>query len=185
MSRVLFGASCWGVKHHTKWINYKQNMKTIFKPTAKEKFSAASVSTCPLVSLTGWNHSSLADALPDPIRWHAMGLAVLLGLGQRVRGRAGVVVLNQVAVVRHKIALQLVVVLHGGGQEELHTSEDVQQRLWRKPVWQCEYREPSRSPDGTQSTRPIVKLVPRIITTEDWTIFLDLKWPYNWFHIMK
>lgn len=93
-----------------------------------------SVSTCPLVSLTGWNDSPLADTLPDPVGRHPPGLAVLLGLGQRVRGRACVVIRNQVAVVRHKVAPQLVVVLHGGGQEELDPGEDVQQRLRRKPV---------------------------------------------------
>lgn len=84
--------------------------------------------------LTGWNDSPLADALPDPVRRHPPGLAVLLGLGQRVRGRASIVVRNQVTVVRHKVAPQLVVVLHGGGQEELDPGEDVQQRLRKKPV---------------------------------------------------
>lgn len=102
-----------------------------------------------LVSLTGGHHSPLADTLPDPVGRHPPGLAALLGLGQRVCGRGGVVVLHQVAVVRHKVAPQLVEVLNGGGQEELHPAEDVQQRLEGQtaedtPPQQCEWLRSSK-----------------------------------------
>lgn len=82
-----------------------------------------------LLLLTGRNDAPLADTFPDPAGRDSPGLAVLLGLGQRVRGAGGLVVLDQVAVVRHEVAPQFVRVLHGHGQEELHAAEDVHQRL--------------------------------------------------------
>lgn len=80
-------------------------------------------------SSAGRDDSPLADTFPDPAGRHSPGLAVRFGLRQRVRGRGGVVVRHQVSVVRHEVAPQLVKVLHGGRQEELHPAEDVQQRL--------------------------------------------------------
>lgn len=85
-----------------------------------------------LFSLTGRHHPPLADTFPDPAGRHSPGPAVLFGLRQRVRGRGGVVVRHQVSVVRHKVAPQLVKVLHRGRQEELHSAEDVQQRLQKE-----------------------------------------------------
>lgn len=46
-----------------------------------------------------------------------------------MRGGGGVVVWHQVAVVRHKVALQFVKVLNRQRQEELDPAEDVQQHL--------------------------------------------------------
>lgn len=137
--RVVDGP-CWWIKQDTKWINTNSvREKCVCKPPPPKKnnwvhvvvdvSSRLVLTLLSLMSLTGGHHSPLADTLPDPVGRHPPGLAALLGLGQRVCGRGGVVVLHQVAVVRHKVAPQLVEVLNGGGQEELHPAEDVQQHL--------------------------------------------------------
>lgn len=79
--------------------------------------------------LTGGYETPLADALPDPAGRDSPGVAVLVGFAQRVCGRGGVVVGDEIAVVRHEVSPQFVEVLHGAGQEELHPAEDVQQSL--------------------------------------------------------
>lgn len=79
--------------------------------------------------LAGRHDPPLADTFPDPVGRHSLRLAVVFGLGQRVRCRGDFIVLHHVAVVRHEVPPQLVEILHGDGQEELHPAEDVQQRL--------------------------------------------------------
>lgn len=81
------------------------------------------------VCSAGRNQAPLADAFPDPAGRHLPSPAVPPGLGHGVRGPRGVVLRHQLAVVRHEVAPQLVHVLDGQRQEELHAAEDVQQRL--------------------------------------------------------
>lgn len=81
-------------------------------------------------TLSAWGqHAPLPDAFPDPAGRHPLSPAVLSGWGQRVRGGGGVVIRHQVSVVRHEVPPESVGVLDGGGQEELHPTKDVQQRL--------------------------------------------------------
>lgn len=77
----------------------------------------------------GRHHAPLPDAFPDPAGRHPLSPAVLFGRGQRVRGGGGLVIRHQVSIVRHEVPPESVGVLDGGGQEELHPAEDVQQRL--------------------------------------------------------
>lgn len=77
----------------------------------------------------GWDDAPLPDAFPDPAGRHLLSPAVLIGLGHGVRGRGGVVVWHQVAVVRYEVALEFVKVLNRHWEEQLHSIEDVQQRL--------------------------------------------------------
>lgn len=81
------------------------------------------------VCSAGSNQAPLADAFPDPAGRHPVSAAVLPRPGHGVRGRRSVVLRHQLAVVRHEVTLQLVNVLDGQRQEELHSAEDVQQRL--------------------------------------------------------
>lgn len=77
----------------------------------------------------GRNDAPLADTLPDPAGGHPLSPAVLFRLGHRVRGPPSVVFWHQLAVVRYKVAPQLVIVLNRQRQEELDSTEDIQQRL--------------------------------------------------------
>lgn len=81
------------------------------------------------VRSAGRNDAPLPDTFPDPSGRHPLSPAALFRLGHRVRGRRSVIFWHQLAVVRHKVALQLVKVLNRQRQEELHPAEDVQQRL--------------------------------------------------------
>lgn len=81
------------------------------------------------VRSAGRNDAPLPDTFPDPAGRHPLSPAVLPRLSHRVRCRGSVVFWHQVAVVRYKVALQLVKVLNRQRQEELDSAEDVQQRL--------------------------------------------------------
>lgn len=81
------------------------------------------------VRSAGRNDAPFPDTFPDPAGRHSLSPAVLFRLSHCVRGRSSVIFGQQIAVVRHEVALQLVKVLNRKRQEELHSAEDIQQRL--------------------------------------------------------
>lgn len=78
-----------------------------------------------LVFSAGRDHSSLADALPDPFRGNLLGLAVPFWIRQGMCGGRGVIIWHQVPIIGHKVTPQLDGFRNRVWQEEFHPAKDV------------------------------------------------------------